>query len=85
MVTYSGFNSSATISWNGSVYATMYTVYDISGVVRTQVCSTVQLSCSLANLDYNNLEVTASNTAGESDPTREITGRNQPRRLCLKM
>ncbi|KAM9458117.1 fibronectin type III domain-containing protein 7-like [Salvelinus alpinus] len=80
VVTYSGSNSSATISWNGSVYATMYTVYDISGVVRTRVCSTVQLSCSLANLDYNNLEVTASNTAGESDPTREITVHHLRRR-----
>uniref|UniRef100_A0A674DRB0 Uncharacterized LOC115157442 n=1 Tax=Salmo trutta TaxID=8032 RepID=A0A674DRB0_SALTR len=80
VVTYSGSNSSATISWNSSVYATMYMVYDISGVVRTQVCSTVELSCSLANLDYNNLEVTASNTAGESDPTREITVHHLRRR-----
>ncbi|KAK6311083.1 hypothetical protein J4Q44_G00191380 [Coregonus suidteri] len=83
VVTYSGSISSATISWNASVYATMYTVYDISGAVRNQVCSTVQLSCSLANLNYNNLEVTASNTAGESDPTREITVHHLRRRRDL--
>ncbi|KAJ8011603.1 hypothetical protein DPEC_G00059970 [Dallia pectoralis] len=68
-VTYTSYNSSAIISWNASIYANDYTVYDTSSTVRTQVCSTIQLSCSLVNVSYSNLEVTARNSAGESDST----------------
>uniref|UniRef100_A0A6Q2Y5D8 Fibronectin type-III domain-containing protein n=1 Tax=Esox lucius TaxID=8010 RepID=A0A6Q2Y5D8_ESOLU len=82
-VTFTGSISSATISWNASVYATDYTVYDISSGVWTQVCSTVQLSCSLTNISYSNLEVTASNAAGESEPTRAISVHLSRRRRDL--
>ncbi|KAL0966455.1 hypothetical protein UPYG_G00295500 [Umbra pygmaea] len=82
LVTYSGTNTSATISWNASVYATNYTVYDISGV-QAEVCSTVLLSCSIPNLNYSNLVVTASNAAGESNPTGVISVHLSRRRRDL--
>ena len=74
-VSYRGVNSSAFVAWNASVYASMYTVYDVRAAVRLSVCSTPQLSCSVSNLNPGDLEVTASNAAGESPPTQNITGR----------
>ncbi|XP_022610760.1 fibronectin type III domain-containing protein 7-like [Seriola dumerili] len=66
-VLYSGNSSFATISWNASVFATTYTVYDNSVTPKAQLCSVTGLSCSLSNITSSHLVITASNTAGESE------------------
>ncbi|XP_036072425.1 uncharacterized protein LOC112147737 [Oryzias melastigma] len=68
-ILFSGNSSFATVSWNMSVFATTYTVYDNSVKPRVKLCNTTTLSCSLSNLVSNNLVVTASNAAGESQAT----------------
>ncbi|XP_062337096.1 fibronectin type III domain-containing protein 7-like [Osmerus eperlanus] len=79
-VSYHGDNSSALVAWNASVYASMYTVYDVRAAVRLSVCSTPLLSCPVTDLNPGDLEVTASNTAGESPPTQNITVLSADRR-----
>ncbi|XP_069013286.1 fibronectin type III domain-containing protein 7-like [Embiotoca jacksoni] len=63
---YSGNGSFATVSWNASVFATTYTVYDNSVTPKAQRCSVAGLSCSLLNMTSSDLLITASNAAGES-------------------
>ncbi|KAM6948324.1 uncharacterized protein fndc7rs1 [Aplochiton taeniatus] len=82
-VTYRGTNTSATLSWNASLYATRYNVYDVSVRGRTQVCGTPLLSCPTANVSQAYLVVTASNAAGESDPAPVTTVLNNRRRRDL--
>lgn len=76
-VKYSGDRQSAVLSWNESVFATRYTVYNVSGTSRVQLCNTTELDCKLANFDPGTTEVTASNAAGESIPARAITGQRK--------
>ena len=52
--------------------AVNYTVY-VTAPKRTQVCVTPKLSCTLTNVSPNVVEVTASNAAGESLPSK-VTG-----------
>ncbi|KAM7379233.1 hypothetical protein PAMP_004798 [Pampus punctatissimus] len=66
-VAYSINGSFATISWNASMFATTYTVYDNHVSPKAQLCSTAGLSCSLSNITSTNLLITASNAAGESE------------------
>ncbi|XP_054458914.1 fibronectin-like [Anoplopoma fimbria] len=73
-VKYTGDRASAVLSWNQSLLATRYTVYNVSGAARVKLCNTTGLSCQLTNFDPNTTEVTASNAAGESIPNRDITG-----------
>lgn len=73
-VKYSGDRESAVLSWNASVFSARYTVYNVSGTSRVQLCSTTELYCQLAPFDPGTTEVTASNVAGESIPTTDITG-----------
>ncbi|KAM3604918.1 uncharacterized protein V6R79_017981 [Siganus canaliculatus] len=81
-VIYSGNSSFATVSWNASVFATTYTVYDNSVTPKAQLCSTAGLSCSLANIVSSNLVITASNAVGESSTTsiRNVTTQGRRRR-----
>ncbi|XP_056895182.1 fibronectin-like isoform X2 [Takifugu flavidus] len=79
-VKYSGGRESAVLSWNASVFSARYTVYNVSGTSRVQLCSTTELYCQLAPFDPGTTEVTASNVAGESIPTRDITGPTGARR-----
>uniref|UniRef100_A0A3B3IE65 Fibronectin type-III domain-containing protein n=2 Tax=Oryzias latipes TaxID=8090 RepID=A0A3B3IE65_ORYLA len=65
-IVFSGNSSFAKVSWNRTVFATTYTLYDNSVKPRVQLCNTTTLSCSLFNLISNNLVITASNAAGES-------------------
>lgn len=65
------------LSWDASVFATSYTVYNVSGAGRVELCSTSGLSCQLGDFDPGTTEVTASNAEGESFPTRDITGQIQ--------
>ncbi|XP_054602382.2 serine-rich adhesin for platelets [Nothobranchius furzeri] len=67
-VMYSGNSSLATVSWNASVFANTYTIYDSSVVPKIQLCSTKMLACSLFNITSSSLQITASNAAGESQP-----------------
>ncbi|KAG5847415.1 hypothetical protein ANANG_G00125810 [Anguilla anguilla] len=71
-VTFSESNTSTVLSWNASVFATRYTVYELSSTGRSQVCKTAQLSCTLVSVNRSAIEVTASNSAGESNPTRDV-------------
>ncbi|KAM9349923.1 fibronectin [Symphorus nematophorus] len=73
-VMYSGNSSFATVSWNASVFATTYTVYDNSVTPKSQLCSTAGLSCSLSSIASSNLLITASNTYGESETTSVTHG-----------
>ncbi|MED6260228.1 hypothetical protein ATANTOWER_008551, partial [Ataeniobius toweri] len=72
-VVYSGNSSFATVSWNSSVFATTYTLYDDSVSPKQQLCNTTMLSCSLSNISFGSLVVTARNAAGES-PSANVTG-----------
>ncbi len=73
-VKYSGNTQSAVLSWDASVFAKRYTVYNVSGADRVKLCSTTGLSCQLSNFDPSTTEVTASNAEGESNPSQDITG-----------
>ncbi|XP_054646058.1 uncharacterized protein LOC129188936 [Dunckerocampus dactyliophorus] len=73
-VQYTDSTESATLSWDASVLATGYTVYDVSGEGRVVLCSTTGLSCQLTNFSPGYIEVTASNAVGESIPSGNITG-----------
>lgn len=75
-IVFSGNSSFAKVSWNRTVFATTYTLYDNSVKPRVQLCNTTTLSCSLFNLISNNLVITASNTAGESQAASVPNGRN---------
>ncbi|XP_014901851.1 uncharacterized protein fndc7b [Poecilia latipinna] len=79
-VKYSGNSTSAILSWDASVLATMYTVYNVSGGSRVKLCSTTGLSCQLVNFNPAATAVTASNAAGESNPSQNITGPVRARR-----
>ncbi|XP_029309572.1 fibronectin type III domain-containing protein 7-like isoform X2 [Cottoperca gobio] len=83
-VVYSGNSSFATVSWNASVFATTYTVYDNSMTPKAQLCYTAGLSCSLFNIASTNLVITASNTAGESEETSVPNGGLQAPVLDVK-
>ncbi|KAK5888908.1 hypothetical protein CesoFtcFv8_014958 [Champsocephalus esox] len=82
-VEYSGNNTFATVSWNTSVLATSYTVYDNSVTPRSQLCSTAGLSCSLHSITSTDLVITASNTAGDSKETSVPIGSSGRRRRDL--
>ncbi|PWA21255.1 hypothetical protein CCH79_00009504 [Gambusia affinis] len=73
-VKYSGNATSAILSWDASVLATMYTVYNVSGGSRVKLCNTTGLSCQLSNFNPAATAVTASNAVGESNPSQNITG-----------
>lgn len=76
-VRYSGNTQSAVLSWDASVFATRYTVYNVSGESRVKLCNTTGLSCQLTNFTPATTEVTASNAIGESNPSQSITGQTQ--------
>ena len=80
-VKYSGNRQSAVLSWEASVFATRYIVYNVSSAGRVEVCNTTGLSCSLTNFDPRTVEVTASNGVGESAPTSNITGQMQGEKI----
>ncbi|XP_015242186.1 PREDICTED: uncharacterized protein LOC107092315 [Cyprinodon variegatus] len=71
-VKYSINASFITVAWNSSVFATTYTVYDASVSPNMQLCTTVELSCSLPIMSPSSLVVTASNDAGESQPENVV-------------
>ncbi|CAB1419901.1 unnamed protein product [Pleuronectes platessa] len=73
-VKYSGNAQSAVLSWDASLFASTYTVYNTSGGGRVELCSTATLSCSLTDFNSSATEVTASNAEGESNPNGAITG-----------
>jgi len=73
-VRYVGDSASGALSWDASVFAARYAVYDVSGDARVELCNTTELYCQVTNFDPNATEVTASNAGGESIPNREITG-----------
>ncbi|KAK1165326.1 hypothetical protein AOXY_G13825 [Acipenser oxyrinchus oxyrinchus] len=59
------------ISWNASVHATEYVVYSSKGQ-RTELCRTSHFSCTVPKKQNDTIEVTAVNSAGESEPSVEI-------------
>ncbi|XP_057713499.1 fibronectin type III domain-containing protein 7-like [Corythoichthys intestinalis] len=73
MVTYSSNSSIARISWNSSVFATMYNVYKHNVSPSSRLCTTSGLSCYL-QLDVMSVDllVTASNAVGESEGSNVI-------------
>ncbi|KAJ8274470.1 hypothetical protein COCON_G00090950 [Conger conger] len=71
-VTFSEVNASTVLSWNASVFATQYTVYERSSAARSEICKTAQLYCTLGSVNRSAIEITASNSAGESNPTTDI-------------
>ncbi|XP_068176352.1 fibronectin type III domain-containing protein 7-like [Antennarius striatus] len=83
-VKYTGNSQSAVLSWDASVFATSYTVYNGSGEDRVKLCETADLSCQLTNFEPNATEVTASNAEGESNPNGDVTGPGSRRRRDLR-
>ncbi|XP_027882788.1 uncharacterized protein fndc7b [Xiphophorus couchianus] len=79
-VKYSGNSTSAILSWDASVLATKYTVYNVSGGSWVKLCNTTGLSCQLTNFNPAATTVTASNAVGESNPSQNITGPVRARR-----
>ncbi|XP_061636365.1 fibronectin-like isoform X2 [Phyllopteryx taeniolatus] len=73
-VQYSGGSQSAVLSWEASVLATSYSVYDVSGEGSVVLCTTAGLSCQLTNFSHGSIAVTASNVVGESLPSSNLTG-----------
>nr|XP_020507210.1 fibronectin type III domain-containing protein 7-like [Labrus bergylta] len=73
-VMYTGSTQSAVLSWDSSVFATSYTVYDVSGAVRIELCNTTDLSCQVTNFDPANTTVKAINEEGESIGSPDIRG-----------
>ncbi|XP_049332490.1 G surface protein, allelic form 156-like isoform X9 [Astyanax mexicanus] len=71
-VTFTGSNASAVVSWNSSLYANVYHVYQVTGDSRVQLCNTTGLSCAVTNVNSNLIVVTAGNTAGESAGTSDV-------------
>ncbi|XP_061587413.1 fibronectin type III domain-containing protein 7-like [Cololabis saira] len=87
-VTYTGNNSFVTISWNTSVFASTYTVYDNSVAPKAQLCNSTVLSCSLYDITSNSLVITASNAAGEGQTaniTKVVTQSRRRRDLSEQM
>lgn len=81
-VKYAGNRQTAVLFWDVSVFATSYTVYNVSGTGRVKLCSTTGLSCELTNFNPDTTEVTASNAEGESNANRNITGQIQGEKIC---
>ncbi|KAL2097078.1 hypothetical protein ACEWY4_006285 [Coilia grayii] len=73
-VTYTGSEVSAVVSWNSSVFATYYSVYDVSGSGGAQICNTTELSCNVTGVSSDDIAVTASNSAGQSSETNVTNG-----------
>ncbi|KAJ4943724.1 hypothetical protein JOQ06_006222 [Pogonophryne albipinna] len=74
MLQFTGDTDSAELSWDASVFATRYNVYNLSGEDRVELCSTTGLSCQLTNFDPDATGVTARNEEGESILNQNITG-----------
>ncbi|KAJ8376161.1 hypothetical protein SKAU_G00067410 [Synaphobranchus kaupii] len=74
-ITYTGNTTFAIVSWNASIFATEYHVYElfIEGA-KTEVCRTTLLFCELNAVYASELEITASNRAGESSPSNIENG-----------
>lgn len=81
-VKYSGDGRTAVLSWNASVFATWYSVYNVTGAGRIMLCNTTGLFCQLTDFDPGTHEVTASNVKGESIPSLDITGQSQGENIC---
>ncbi|XP_066512710.1 fibronectin type III domain-containing protein 7-like [Hoplias malabaricus] len=71
-VTFTGSNFSAVVSWNSSLFATAYHVYQNSSHGWIQLCNTSQLFCSVTNVSSSSIMVTASNSAGEGAGTMDV-------------
>lgn len=82
-VKYSGDGRTSVLSWNASVFATWYTVYNVTGAGRIMLCNTTGLFCQLTDFDPGTHEVTASNAEGESIPTQDITGQSQGQNISI--
>ncbi|XP_063075940.1 uncharacterized protein LOC134465972, partial [Engraulis encrasicolus] len=82
-VKFTGSNTSAVVSWNASALATEYSVYDVSGSNRVEICNTTELSCSVASVASNDIAVTASNDGGESTETSVTHAVHQRRKRDL--
>uniref|UniRef100_A0AAY4CH64 Fibronectin type-III domain-containing protein n=2 Tax=Denticeps clupeoides TaxID=299321 RepID=A0AAY4CH64_9TELE len=74
-----GNNASAVLNWQAAVFATGYRVYQLGSSGRVQVCNTSALTCEVTNTNLSTLLLTASNVAGESQPTA-LSGRVAARR-----
>jgi len=61
----------AVVTWEWTVFASYYSVYQRTGANRTLLCITSGLSCPVNTSGL--LEVTASNDVGESPPSY-VTG-----------
>ncbi|MGH0126547.1 UNVERIFIED_CONTAM: hypothetical protein FKN15_073877 [Acipenser sinensis] len=70
-VTFYTEGTSQVISWHASVHAMEYVVYS-SKAQRTELCRTSHFSCTVPKKQNDTIEVTAVNSAGESEPSVEI-------------
>ncbi|XP_041647309.1 fibronectin type III domain-containing protein 7-like [Cheilinus undulatus] len=84
-VIFTGNTESARLSWDSSVFATEYKVFDVSGAVPVELCSTPELFCQVNNFDPSYTTVVAINDEGVSIASTDITGPvNRRRRRDLR-
>lgn len=74
-ITYSINNGSAMLSWNASVLATEYAVYELKGADLLLLCRTAQLQCYVTGANRSAIQVMAINAAGQSNPSTNIQGK----------
>ncbi|KAE8290995.1 Fibronectin type III domain-containing protein 7 Precursor [Larimichthys crocea] len=79
-VVYDGNSSFARITWNAAAFATTYRVYDSGVTPQVLLCNTTGLTCSLSNISYTELVITACNAVGESLPQNITIVTTQGRR-----
>lgn len=73
-VTFTGDQSSATVSWRSSVLSTGYKVYQLRPDGQVPACLTSDLSCQVSGLLASDVAVTAWNSAGESLNSKVLPG-----------
>ena len=58
------------------MFAADYSVYDVSGSARAEICNTADFSCNVTGVNSDDIAVTASNSVGESTQTSVTHGEN---------
>ncbi|XP_072294150.1 uncharacterized protein fndc7b [Eucyclogobius newberryi] len=68
---------SSELTWDASVLANLYQVYEVTPLGDIGLCETTTLACSAPGVDQADLRVTASNAAGTSLPSAPTVARRR--------
>ncbi|XP_043942820.1 uncharacterized protein LOC122814297 [Protopterus annectens] len=78
-ITVANNSNSLQISWQTSTFATTYKVYNVFNNQSTVICTTSDSTCSVPTSVSGYIEVTALNSAGESEPGLQAAQRRKKR------